>query len=263
MKAVICYYSGSGNTKLISEFIKNEIQELEFDLHDIKKDGIPDFENYCLAGFATFTDFLGAPQLMYSFFEEIAKQNNKYAFVLNTYGFISGVTLKTLSKLAQARGFTVISGYSLHTPENYPPMRKKGKDFDHAPLAKEIAKLTLFIELLRKQASTIKSGNSPETHPVKIGFLNSILPRMSRKQSKKDFGIQTVDESKCITCGICKSVCPYGAIELSPKPVFTHDNCFGCWACYNHCPTKAIHTPKFKGEFQYAKPAAELKAKFS
>ncbi len=263
MKAIICYYSGSGNTKLISEFIKNEVLELEFDLHDIVKDGLPDFENYGLVGFATFADFLGVPHLMYSFFKEITRQNNKYAFVLNTYGFISGVTLKTLSKLAQAKGFNVISGHSLHTPENYPPMRKKGKDFDHAPLPKEISKLNEFIKILKEQASAIKTGNTPKIHPVKIGFLNSILPRMPRKQSKRDFGKQTLVEDKCTACGICKRVCPYGAIELSPKPVFNHEKCFGCWACYNHCPTRAIHTPKFNGNYQYAKPTAEFKAKLS
>lgn len=263
MKGIICYYSGSGNTKLICESIKSQISGIEFDLCDIVKDGKPDFTRYDVVGFATFTDFLGAPHLMYSFFEEVAKQSGRYAFVLNTYGFVSGVTLKVLAKLAESRGFSVISGHSLHTPENYPPMRKRNKAFDHAPVPKEHAKFNDFIVQLKNQIGAIQAGAAPEIALVRIGLLNSILPRMSRTQAKKDFGIQQVDEEKCTACGICKRVCPYGAIELGPKPVFDHKRCSGCWACYNHCPTQAIFTPKFKGEFQYAKPVAELKSKFS
>jgi Fe-S-cluster-containing hydrogenase component 2 len=37
--------------------------------------------------------------------------------------------------------------------------------------------------------------------------------------------------------------------------------CCGCWACYNHCPRKAIYTPKMRGAGQYPKPLAELKKK--
>ncbi len=156
-----------------------------------------------------------------------------------------------------------MSGHSLHTPENYPPMRKRNKAFDHAPTPKEYTKFQDFVAVLKKQVYAIQAGNAPELVPVKIGLLNFILPRMPRTQSKKDFGKQKVDKDKCTACGICSRVCPYGAIELTPKPVFDHKKCFGCWACYNHCPTQAIFTPKFRGEFQYAKPVAELKSKFS
>jgi len=249
--------------KLICESLKSQVTCAEFELHDIAKDGMPDLSQYAVAGFATFTDFLGAPHLMYSFFERMAQQPDKFAFVLNTYGFMSGITLKTLAKLAESRGFIIMSGHSLHTPENYPPMRKRNRTYDHAPVPKEHAKFNDFVALLDTQVNAIQAGATPEIAPIRIGLINSILPRMPRTQSKKDFGIQQVDEGKCTACGICKQVCPYSAIELDPKPVFDHQKCFGCWACYNHCPSQAIFTPKFKGDFQYAKPVTELNDKFS
>ena len=33
MKGVICYYSGSGNTKLVCKYIANKITNAEFDLY--------------------------------------------------------------------------------------------------------------------------------------------------------------------------------------------------------------------------------------
>jgi len=61
-------------------------------------------------------------------------------------------------------------------------------------------------------------------------------------------GEKFIEETLCNECGICKKLCPNGAIELNPKPVFDMDRCYGCWACYNHCPEKAIYTKKVKGK---------------
>ena len=258
MKGIICYYSGSGNTRLAVEHLKKRVSNAEFDLFNIVKNVAPDFSAYRVAGFAAFADFGAPSQIFYDFFGKLQNVNRMPAFVLNTYGFMSLRTLSELGRLAVAKGFDVISGYSLHTPENYPPMRKSGKGFDHAPDEKEIKGFHDYIDALNFQMKVIESGKIPEKMKLKQGILGSIIPLMPRKQAKKDFGIQDVRKDLCTECGLCKKVCPYEAVTLSPKPLFDHEKCWGCWACYNHCPQKAICTPKFNGEFQYAKPVQEL-----
>lgn len=59
MKGIICYYSGSGNTKLAMKYLSKKIPNVEFELLDIVNSETPDFSNYDVAGFATFTDFGG------------------------------------------------------------------------------------------------------------------------------------------------------------------------------------------------------------
>ena len=258
MKGIICYYSGSGNTKLAVEFLSRQISSIEFDLFDIVKNKIPNFTKYDIAGFAAFTDFGGPSQIFYDFCNNIELQENKPAFVFNTFGLLSGGTLKKLKSLTKSKGFKVISGYSLHTPESYPPMRKKDMTFDDAPNQKEFDKFNEYITLLNKQIQEIKAGNSPTLESIKIGIFGYLMPSFSRKKAKKDFGIQNIKEDICIACGICQKACPYIAIEMAPKPIFNHEKCQGCWACYNHCPEKAIYTPKFKGEHQYPKPSSQL-----
>jgi len=258
MKGIICYYSGSGNTKLAVKYIKGKISNLDFELCNIVRDELPDLNKYNVVGFATFTDFWGAPQYMHSFFNRVSPQHNNYAFVFNTYGFLSGKTLPLLAKLAKSKNFKILCGHSLHTPESYPPMRSQNKTFDNSPNRRELKKFDEFITQLDKMLATIQAGNKPRTRRIKIGLPSVLFPALSRTRAKMDFGEQQVDIDLCKECGTCKKLCPYEAIELAPNPVFDHSKCGGCWSCYNHCPEKAIYTYRFKGEWQYPKPSEEL-----
>lgn len=67
-----------------------------------------------------------------------------------------------------------------------------------------------------------------------------------------------IDRTKCVECGRCKQVCPYGAIIEIHRPcvracalhavsigsdkkaVINHDKCVACGACRNACPFGAI-----------------------
>jgi len=261
MNGIICYYSGSGNTKLAVKYIKSKISSLDFELCDVVRDEAPDFSQYDVVGFATFTDFGGAPQYIHSFFDTINPQNHGYAFLFNTYGFLSGKTQKSLAKLARSKNFEVLCGHSLHTPESYPPMRSRNKNFDDSPNQKELDKFDEFIAQLDDMLAAIQAGNKPGIKPIKIGLTGALFPSFSRTRAKKDFGKQQVDINLCKECGTCKKLCPYRAIELAPNLVFDHGKCRGCWSCYNHCPEKAIYTKKFKGEWQYPKPSQQLVSK--
>ena len=260
MKGIICYYSGSGNTKLACEYIKKKISNADIDLYNIVRNEIPNLTKYDIVGFATYTDFWGVPQYFHNFFNILKKHPGKNTFIFNTYGFISSKTLQQLKKLAKSKGFNVCLGHSLHTPENYPPMRIKKMAFDNSPNPKELNKFNNFISRLDFIIDNIAKGNVNQKE-YKIGILNRISPALPRKLGKKDFGIQNVDKSICTKCGICSKGCPYEAIDLTPFPKFNHNKCFGCWFCYNHCPSKAIYIKKYNGIGHYSKPINSLKEK--
>lgn len=260
MKGLMCYYSGSGNTKLACQYIAGNLTSVAFDLFNTMTEGDPLLNEYDFVGFATFTNFLSVPYLMEQFVRQL-KGQSKPAFVFNTYGFISGKTLKRLEKLVTAQGFRVIAGHSLHTPESYPPMIVKGRGAENAPEEEEMEKFNRFISALDQMFSDIQAGKEVKGQKIKLGFLNSLMPAFSRTKARKDMGEKFVDKSLCIECGTCRKSCPYGAIKLDPKPVFDMENCYGCWSCYNHCPRKAIYTKKYRGVGHYPKPNELLREK--
>ena len=260
MRGIICYCSGSGNTKLACEAIAARTNVVDFELFDIVRGGNPELADCALVGFATWADFLNPPQRMKSFLEGLPRQSHMPAFVFNTFGSFSGKTLATLDRWARARGFHVIAGHSLHTPENYLPMIKRGQDFKDSPNEKELAAFEAFVPHLDELAKFLTDG---KTVPARRVGLTRFIPSFARTHSRKSMGEKFVDVDACTECGVCRDRCPYGAIELDPKPVFDQAKCYGCWACYNHCPTQAIHTKKIKGVPQYARPSDRLRKKLA
>jgi ferredoxin len=262
LKGVICLYSGSGNTRLACQYIKNSLKSAEFDLFDITSGGTPNFDAYDVAGFATFTDFIDPPYLVKVFIERISPQREKPAFVFNTYGFISGKTQQTLSRWVTAKGFKVITGYSLQMPESYPPMVARGRGNEQATSKKESIKFKSFISGLEDSLLLCSKGEEVRRKKQTFNLLGRVLPRYSRTHARHDMGIKYVDVSLCNECGLCEKLCPYKALKLDPKPVFDESKCYGCWRCYNHCPRKAIYTEKYRGAGHYPGPTASLKKKF-
>ena len=59
------------------------------------------------------------------------------------------------------------------------------------------------------------------------------------ESQKKDSEI-TYDESKCIACGRCVTVCPTGSHTLTKKHIFERESCNGCGACSEVCPSQAL-----------------------
>jgi len=48
-----------------------------------------------------------------------------------------------------------------------------------------------------------------------------------------------VDNSKCIQCGGCVSVCPVAALELKNE-IVCNEKCIKCKNCINFCPVGAL-----------------------
>lgn len=261
LQGIICYYSGSGNTRLACQYIAGKVKSAEFKLFNIGRDGVPDLAPYDIVGFACFTDFLDPPYLIRTFLHKLVRQDNKPAFVFNTYGFINGKTQLTLDKWVAARGFKVLAGHSLHTPESYPPMIAGGRGNKQAPNENELREFHRFISGLEKSLELLKNGNKVLRTKTIADMLLSLLPAFSRTRSKRVMGTKHVDTELCKECHTCEKLCPYAAIKLDPKPVFNMDRCYGCWSCYNHCPNKAIYTDKLHGTGHYPKPSEQLKVK--
>jgi ferredoxin len=264
MKGIICYYSGTGNTRLACRYIAAKIENVQFDWFDIVKEKgqAPELSQYDVVGFATFTDFAGPPYLTLEFVRSLPKQAGKPAFVLSTHGGpMHGRVLRTMDRAVTRRGFTVIGGHLLHLPESYPPMIVDGNGYEDAPNEEEMSAFQGFVAELGQCLTAIEDGAPPKRKRLTVPFPSCLVPLLPRTMSRHTMGEKLVDEDLCIECGVCEKRCPHDAITLDPKPVFDMQKCYGCWACFNHCAQKAIHTKKIRGVGHYPRPIPQLKEK--
>ena len=258
MKGIIAYYSSTGNTRLACRYIASRLQ-VPFDLVDVVEERQVDLAPYDVVGFATFTDFGGPPYLFQAFMEGLPQQQDKLAFVFNTYGAVSLKTLRILQRTVAAKGFTVIAGHSLKTPESHPPTIARGQGSEEMPDEERMRALDAFISELGQLLEQAREGQPIEGKRVRIGFLNSLVPSIPRTMARRDMGEKYIDEALCTECGACQKGCPYEAIRLAPKPVFDMDKCYGCWRCYHRCPEHAIYTRRFRGGPFYPRPSDRLR----
>jgi len=58
----------------------------------------------------------------------------------------------------------------------------------------------------------------------------------------KDVVTLTLDEEKCIGCGVCLIVCPHAVLSMNAKHarIRNRDACMECGACALNCPTGAV-----------------------
>ena len=258
MKGIIYYYSGSGNTKLACEYIAEKIRPVKFELADITKAPVANLSDYDVSGFATFADFCGIPKLFDDFIKQLPEQKSKVAFIFNTFGMMSGGTLRILNKKLVQKGFNIINGFSLHTPENYPPLIAGGKGSEESPNKTEIAEFYKFINSLDEQFNCIHAGRELNSFKINYGGLFRFFPKPPKIIRIFMMGKKAVDSEKCNQCGICELKCPYNAVKCLPNPVFDEKKCEVCWACYNHCPQKAIFTDKLKNKGHYSEPNKQV-----
>ncbi len=269
-KGLIFYYSGSGNTKLACEYISQNVHNIQLELCNIVKiNEIPDLDLYDFIGFATFTDFFGQPFLFKDFINKLPIQKEKMAFILITHGSgMFGNALRHLSKRVRKRGFKVITGFALLTPESYPPANVRGIGDVNNPKEKHMERFDNFISDLSEDLNNyFRNGGEIRKRSINTGLFNTLIGftignlMHSSTRARKDMGEKFVDETLCKECGRCAKGCPYDAITLNPKPQFDMTKCYGCWYCYNHCPEKAIYTEKFRGVGHYPRPNDQLREK--
>ncbi|HID20384.1 MAG TPA: CoB--CoM heterodisulfide reductase iron-sulfur subunit A family protein, partial [Methanophagales archaeon] len=108
---------------------------------------------------------------------------------------------------------------------------------------------------------------SPKDIPDTVAQASATASRACSILSKEYVEVEPitaeVDETLCCGCGICKSVCPYGAIEVvegeeGRRARVTSVKCHGCGTCGSSCIKKAVKMHQFTDEQLIAQERAAL-----
>jgi NAD-dependent dihydropyrimidine dehydrogenase PreA subunit len=257
---MIFYFSGTGNTKWAASKTAEALGDQLIDIAATLKhaDG---GSTFCYElkddepiGFFFPVHGWRPPLIVKEFVSRLRlNQADRFCYVVCTAGDNVGEAVDILEKDLAAVGITVHSAISLIMPESYVglPFMDVDKPEKEAKKKREAdEKLSRFIEDIRQRRHGVRDiliGNWPRINSRLIGdvFIRWII---------KDTPFR-VDPERCIGCGLCTRNCPVGdmAMDENKHPVWLHNGkCLSCFACYHHCPTRAIeYGGRTKGKGQY------------
>lgn len=243
-KNIIFYFSGTGNSFKAA-------RDIAAVLDDVKLAPIPEhfganLSGYDRIGFVYPIYFGSVPLVVKNFVDSLELPENVYLFAVATYGgnILNGLT--ELNTLLSAKGHELDYGASVKMGANYILMYGKMPESDVVNQQAD--------KILPKLAEEI---HNKEKQPCELSVPLHLPPFMEQaRQNVHEAAAEYVVNDDCISCGLCRDICPVRNIELKEgKPTFGN-KCEQCMACIQWCPTEALNSgEKTKGRERYRNPS--------
>lgn len=244
----IYYFSGTGNTLYLGKYLKENCSYNLVNISAVKD------EKVILTGEVGFlfpVYAMGIPKIVEEFLKKVEIEKVDYLFAVATCGGSGyGIPFNQVNNILSEKGRVLDYSEYCHMPDNYLKLFKAMPE-DKAKIDIESSKgkmKTICDDILKGKKSSANSN----IFLYPIFLLIYKFWRLGLKTVSKKFKL---NDERCISCGICKDVCPVENIELvDGKPVWDK-NCEDCLACANLCPTVAISCGgKSKYDNRYKNP---------
>ena len=251
---LMIYYSGTGNSKQVSEWIVKEAQNRGMkthiaSFHQFNPENIAAFKGNTLIGFFSATHGFNMPHSMLTFLFRFSILKGSDVFIGNTRAGVklsklflpglSGIALYFPALIMLFKGYKIRAMYPVDLPSNWisihPGLRKKVI----------ISMMVHYEKLTTKFAAQLFSG--------KRVFLKSfLLLPLDLLVMPIAFGYYFVGRfiiaktfianTNCNNCGLCMEQCPTHSIILQDNRPYWKFTCESCMKCMNYCPERAIET---------------------
>lgn len=230
-KSIIFCFTGTGNSLTAANDIAKHIENAK--VVSMRKENENILEgDYEYIGFVFPVYFVGLPKRVSEFVKKLntEKVKSEYIFSLATKGEMEGNATAILSKLLKEKNITLNYGKSINMFSNYVVLYDMSENTEkiEAKYEKEIK--YIIDDIVLKKTIKLKKENL-----IFNLWYNSFIKNVNEKD--KNFNVS----DDCISCEICKKVCPVKNIEMkNSKPEYKH-RCEQCMACIHFCPKKAIN----------------------
>lgn len=249
---MIFYFSGTGNSRWVAEYVSKEINDYLVFIPDAIRQEKYD---YALAkdeklGFVFPCYAWGVPTFISDFISQLNIKNVSYLYYICTCGDDTGRLRQEFCRIVESKGWTCHLGYDIMMPESYVCL----PGFDVDPKDKEKRKISAAKPRLDAAIDDITDSckGSFSTLPGGWTWVKSVLLRGAfRKWLMTPRYFKT--NSKCTGCGKCETVCPFANIKLYDKRPEWGYQCVDCLRCYHSCPSHAIEWGRWtakKGQYQ-------------
>ena len=160
----------------------------------------------------------------------------KKIFVIATMGLFSGDGAGCSARLFKKYGAEILGGLHLKMPDCIGDVKL---------LKKSLAEnRKIILEAEHKMDLAINRINNGKFPQEGLNFFYRIAGVFGQRlyfsgKTKRYFTKIRTDESKCVKCGLCASLCPMSNIVIADTVVY-RDKCTMCYRCFANCPKQAI-----------------------
>jgi flavodoxin/ferredoxin len=264
MKAVIYYFSGTGNSLYVAKGIAAALDaELLPIASSLSEDKIRVKADVAGIVFPVYYGDLPLP--VRKFAKKLTDIQNIYLFSVCTFGGAAGDSHKTLKQIVQGRGGQIAATYGVHMPQNafykfwekHRPLYRRWQKNLPVVVANTISRRegtffrNILFDLIFKGIQAWVKPRYAKSFAAKSG-ISPDLP-LDELIHFNDVGFK-VHIRACTGCGLCEKVCPAGNIEMQLNKPFWRHQCWNCLACYNYCPEKAISSSIAAEGYYYRHP---------
>ena len=242
-KAVIFYFSGTGNTWWVADKIKKQLDSSNINADTVsiesvdakKADWWIKTADLVLFGWPVYGSDLPEPMKMFVD-NLLTVERGKHIHTFCTQMAFSGDGAWLYHKHFEKKGLVIDSAQNFIMPSNISNSRGiLGSPRKEAKISKTMEKcvkdISRYVECLLMGKLRVMGRYS---YP--LGILQRAPYRLLYKRFQK---LPGVDKTRCTKCGLCASLCPVGDIKLNDYPEFA-GKCALCYRCYAFCPTSAI-----------------------
>lgn len=240
MKAVMYYFSGTGNTKKIvnsyrEEFLKNG---WEIDIFKIEDNIIVNTELYDLIGIAYPIHAFNATSIILDFAKKLNNVNNQKLFIIKTSGEplkINNISSLKLVGVLKKKGYMLKNEYHYVMPYNIIFRHSNAMAYHMWDTAQKLIPI---------DCNEIINGKEVKLKKVFLGrFLAWIfrIEHFGGRLNGKYYKVQNTNTpGACIHCNQCINNCPVNNIKYENDEFIFGNNCLMCMRCSMNCPVDAI-----------------------
>ena len=240
-KIFIYYFSGTGNTELVSHLFYTEFEKIGIKtdiiaIEDIlKRKSSLIIKGYDFIGFGHPVHAFSAPRIYFQFIKSLPPVEDTPSFYFRTAGdpICNGGATSMVRKILQHKGYRVFHESLLVMPANVVIQ------YDD-----ELVK-QLFNTAKRKISRIVKELIHKEANLQKNSLILRIISYLFNKAETlgaKYFGRYLYVTDSCDQCNLCISKCPTGNIyeDSESRKIKFKKKCTFCLRCVYFCPNNSI-----------------------
>lgn len=242
MHILLVFFSATGNTKKISNVVKERLIELNIKVtiiditSSINREKKLYLDNYDAIFFGFPIYSMRAPRICREWLKTLDGKQCKCSVFFTYGGFGKDPAHYYMKELLDNQKFTLVSTAEFlashtfnHSGWKAALNRPNESDF---LVVKEYVNKTID-RFLKKDKKQLENFSNPK-------YSKDELNQAEKYRYKLISKLPTRGTNICSLCGLCEKLCPVNAMNM--KDGIANDNCIACFRCISNCPEKALHT---------------------